>query len=537
MKDQLDLVLTGLVDAETGERGFIITGQETYLEPYYQAIATIDPTINRARALASDDATERADLDRVASQATIKLTELADAIRLRRESGFAAAQAVVVTNVGKRTMDGIRAVVARMETREDALLAERTMEAARAYRTARATAGVSTIVGLSIVTALFFVTRHVGVERRRAVNLAERLRVTLSSIGDAVIATDESGRVTHVNPVAEKLTGWSQTDAVGKPLHAIFVIINEESRKPVENPIETVLRDRVIVGLANHTVLVPKNGPEIPVDDSAAPIKTADGRLAGAVLVFRDVTQRRQAERERLGLISELEAAVRSRDDFLSIASHELRNPVNAVQLQVAGLLRALERDDETVTRDGLRNRVARTSGQVARLTRLLDNLLDVSRMTAGSIAFEPEDVDLSAVVREVIDQLRDDPAAGQIILHAVAPVVGYWDPLRLEQVVANLLSNAVKYGNGKPIEVSLTRQDGTARLVVTDHGIGIPRDQQQRLFGRFERGVSGRQYGGFGLGLWITRQIVEAMHGQISVDSESGQGSTFSVSLPMRSR
>ena len=137
-------------------------------------------------------------------------------------------------------------------------------------------------------------------------------------------------------------------------------------------------------------------------------------------------------------------------------------------------------------------------------------------------------------VVQLVVDQFRDELAPGQLTLDVRQPVVGRWDRLGLEQVVANLLSNAIKYGNGQPIRISLESDGRSARVSVTDHGIGIAPEQQQRLFARFERGVSSRQYGGFGLGLWITRQVAEAMHGEISVDSRPGQGATFSIVLPL---
>ena len=236
-------------------------------------------------------------------------------------------------------------------------------------------------------------------------------------------------------------------------------------------------------------------------------------------------------------MISELEAAVHARDEFLSIAAHELRNPVNAVQLQLVGILRAFQRGSsgtDEMGSEGLRDRVAQAHAQVGRLTRLLDNLLDVSRIRGGSIALELEDVDLKEVVENVIDQFLGEAAPGQMTFNAHHPVVGRWDRLRLEQVVSNVLSNAIKYGEGRPILMSLDSDDRAARLSVQDHGIGIAPEQQERLFARFERGVSRRQYGGFGLGLWITRQLVDAMGGDITVASRAGQGATFSIVLPI---
>jgi PAS domain S-box-containing protein len=159
----------------------------------------------------------------------------------------------------------------------------------------------------------------------------ERLRITIASIGDAVLATDERGRITQLNPVGEALTGWRQAEALGRPLEEVLVIVNETSRQPAPNPVERVLRDGVVTGLANHTVLISKTGREIPIDDSAAPVRAADGRLLGAVRVFRDITERRQAERERAarGRVSrELAAIVESSDD--AILSTDLDGTITA---------------------------------------------------------------------------------------------------------------------------------------------------------------------------------------------------------------
>lgn len=254
----------------------------------------------------------------------------------------------------------------------------------------------------------------------------------------------------------------------------------------------------------------------------------AAGRPERMVGVCSDVTDRKQAAMA-------IEEALRARDEFLSIASHELRNPVNAVQIQLAGVLRALQRDREAPTPDWLADRIGQANAQVRRLERLLTNLLDVSRITAGSLDLEVEDVDLCSIVHTVVDQCRQELKERPITLRIPETAVGRWDPLRLEQIVTNLLSNAIKYGDGKPIEISLVNGDDAAHLSITDHGIGIDDDTQARLFMRFGRAVPGRHYGGFGLGLWITRRIVDAMGGQVSVDSAPGRGSTFSVVLPRR--
>lgn len=231
--------------------------------------------------------------------------------------------------------------------------------------------------------------------------------------------------------------------------------------------------------------------------------------------------------------------AIRLRDEFLSIASHELRTPLATLSLQLDGLLRLLgqENGNGAPSRELAKARGARK--QATRLEKLIGDLLDVSRITGGRLALEPEEVDLDALVRDVVDRLGDDleRAGSRIDLASKGPIVGRWDRLRLEQVVTNLLANAVKYGLGKPIRVSVEQDADRVQVSVQDFGIGISCEDQSRIFDRFERAASLHHYGGFGLGLWITQQIIDAMDGRIRVESEPNHGSTFTVELPIRAR
>jgi signal transduction histidine kinase len=174
---------------------------------------------------------------------------------------------------------------------------------------------------------------------------------------------------------------------------------------------------------------------------------------------------------------------------------------------------------------------------QIGRLSRLIDHLLDVSRLTEGRLELALEEVDLAAVTREVADRFDEVLRRAECVvtLRAPAPVVGTWDRLRVEQIITNLLSNAAKYGSGRPIDIEVDGNDETARLVVRDHGIGIPAEDQARIFERFERLIAGREAPGFGLGLWIVRQVVEGLCGKIRLTSAAGAGATFIVELPRR--
>jgi len=223
------------------------------------------------------------------------------------------------------------------------------------------------------------------------------------------------------------------------------------------------------------------------------------------------------------------EEALRARDEFLSVAAHELRGPATALRLAVQ-TLRAGEVPEELVPRT-----LDVCDRQVKRIARFIDELLDVSRVRAGMLQLELEEVDLAEVVREVAARAGTElvRVGSALSITADGRVVGTWDRSRLEQLVGNLLLNAIKYGLGRPIEVIVRGGPSTATLVVRDHGIGIAPDKQRAIFDPFERAVSGRHYGGLGLGLYICRSIVSALGGTIVVESEPDRGSTFTVELP----
>jgi signal transduction histidine kinase len=222
------------------------------------------------------------------------------------------------------------------------------------------------------------------------------------------------------------------------------------------------------------------------------------------------------------------------RDEFLAIASHELKTPLTPLTLQIDDLQRVLRRrglDDEVLTR-----RLTTMARQTARLTKLVENLLDLSRIAAGRLTLVPEEFDLAEMVRDGVKRFQPEAEhlGCKLQVDARGPLRGRWDHLRLEQVLSNLLANAIKYGAGHPIEIEGQPVDHKVRLVVRDHGIGMSPQDASRAFDRFERAVSARHYGGLGLGLYITRPIVEAHGGQVTVDSRLGHGATFTVVLPL---
>jgi PAS domain S-box-containing protein len=251
--------------------------------------------------------------------------------------------------------------------------------------------------------------------------------------------------------------------------------------------------------------------------------------------LLEDLGRRAGLAVDNARLYSEAQKAVKLRDEFLSIASHELKTPLTSLQLQVSGMQRNLRMGRAEMTSERILDGIGRIDNHVDRLGKLVNDLLDVSRAAAGQLRLDLAEVDLADVVRDVAGRFEDDLThAGCAIELELERVVGQWDRLRLEQVVTNFIANAIKYGPGKPIAI-VVRRDGThALLTVRDHGIGIAAVDQPRIFERFARAVSPEHYGGLGLGLWIVRVLVEAMNGTVEVRSAPAAGATFTVRLPL---
>ncbi|HLK99410.1 MAG TPA: ATP-binding protein [Myxococcaceae bacterium] len=258
---------------------------------------------------------------------------------------------------------------------------------------------------------------------------------------------------------------------------------------------------------------------------------------AGDLTQMEELARRAALSVENARLYREAQDAIRLRDEFLSIASHELKTPLTPLSLKLQMLGRELRKQPDSALKRSVEDYVATGNRQVKKLSELVSDLLDVTRISGGKLRLEFEDVDLATLVREVVT--RHEPEAsrlGSTLERDIqGTVVGHWDRLRLEQVVTNLVDNAIKYGAGKPVRVRVQVGESRALLQVRDEGIGIAPEYLPRIFGRFERAVSERHYGGLGLGLYITRTIVEAMGGHIGVESKPGEGSVFTVELPLK--
>jgi PAS domain S-box-containing protein len=498
----------------------------------------------------------------------------------------------------------------------------------------------------------------------RTTESREVFRVTLRSIGDAVITTDIEARITYINGVGESLTGWSHAEALGQPLENVFRIVNEVTRQPVANPAMRALREGIVVGLANHTVLLKKDGSECPIDDSAAPIRDELGHVSGCVLIFRDVTAQRLVEQEKAnqlltarllasivessndaiigksldGIIQSWNAAAerlfgytaeqaigrhisliiplerieeenliitrlragqrieqyeterirsdgqriivsltispinddsgnvigaskiarditdrrqleddlrrlaadlsendRRKNEFLATLAHELRNPLAPMSNMLEVVKRA-NGDGETLKR--AHDTIER---QLAQMVRLVDDLLDLNRITHDRLELRRSEVELSSVIQQAVEVARPliDAAGHNLTVDLPAePVLLNADRARLAQVFGNLLNNSCKYTrpNGE-IRLSARRDGDDVIVTVTDNGAGIPADKLSSIFDMFMQvdRTAGRSQDGLGIGLTLVKRLAEMHGGSIEAKSRGeGQGSEFVVRLPV---
>jgi PAS domain S-box-containing protein len=515
-------------DAETGQRGYLYTGKVDYLAPYHLAAGQVDSHLQRLSAEIGDNPAQQAEAANLRVLVHQKLDELAQTISLFQSGDAEGAKALVMSDHGFRVMESIRSLIKQMEQEETSVGDSRRAAYQQSIRiTVICIYAASGIAALGVILLAFSIIREMETREKDATSLRQSeqwFRVTLSSIGDGVIATDDQGRVSFLNPIAERLTGTSLEEARGKKIGDVFPIFSEATNNPVDNPVEKVLALGSIVGLANHTVLRHRDGHLLPIEDSAAPITDDTGRLIGVVLVFHDASRERSFQ-DVLRRTEKLAAAAR----LAATVSHEINNPLEAI-----GNLIFLARTNPDATEK-----------IVAHLQLAEQELARVSHITRQTLGFyrestSPTSVHIPTLVESVLtlysNKLQVKQIQVQLALEACPPITGLAG--EIQQLVSNIISNAidaVPISGTLKIDASPVKLAGgdSIRLKIEDDGPGIAPENLKRIFEPF---FTTKKDVGTGLGLWVCKEIAERHGGTVQVESKNANGANgaiFTVLLP----
>jgi PAS domain S-box-containing protein len=525
-----------VVDEETGVRGYQITSDKRFLAPYNQAAKPMAEALD--------------DLEKILDAAHQPLLAQFKGHHEDWQNNFARPVIAAVAEgrsvrdddlnlTGRSRVDAMRRILSRIESD-----AEQSRSAhAQAWKTQSynvflvlyiAALAMGIIIGLfthdrmESVSAAF--RRSLDAQQRRADELfrsEQNLRTTLESIGDGVITCDTEGRVQMMNPVAQELTGWQEAEARGRSLTEVFRILNENTRVPLEDPVSKVQRLNRVVGLANHTLLVRKDGSEIAIDDSGAPIRKQDGELLGVVLVFRDITMER---RTRAALLANEKLAVAGR--LAATIAHEIHNPLDSV----ANLLYLLQHDPQDAE---ARHFLEIAQTELARVTQISRAMLSLYRESRAPVV-----INLREMIQDLLLLMEGRFNSLGVTLTSDLPdgisVEGY--PAELRQVFTNLIGNAAEAaGSGGKVHIRAMAQPAVAGpgrdkepegavVEVTDNGSGIPPDVMNRLFQPFFTTKGER---GTGLGLWVSQGIIRKHSGKLDLYNNNGShGTTARVFL-----
>lgn len=363
-------------------------------------------------------------------------------------------------------------------------------------------------------------------ERKRANEKQAVLAAIVETSDDAIVSKTLQGVITSWNKAAEKMFGYSEVEAVGKH---ITLIIPPERLDEESYIIGEIIKGNKIDHF--HTIRRAKDGRLIPISVSVSPITDETGKVVGASKIARDISEQLSLQAERARHYEEVKALNARKDEFIGLASHELKTPLTSV----AGYLEILSR---MVADEKSQLFLHKTRQQVKKLSALVDDLLDVTKIESGKLPFSEERFDIRRVVEDVIELISHSNHAYQFVLNTeVDELFITGDPHRIEQVLTNLLTNAVRYSPGTDrVELLLSEEEECALIGVKDYGVGIPEDKLEEIFSRFYRvDETKSQASGLGLGLYLSQEIVSRHGGTIWAESQPGEGSTFWVSLPIK--
>ena len=523
-----------LVDRETGVRGFLLTRDRTFLQPYTEANQKLDSEFATLFSLIRRDPQQTARLKSLHASSQVWQQTAQQNI----SSPASTPDLVPQLRERKRQMDALRASTEEFLSAQAGIRAGRSITSLKIDKVSLAgLIALAALVAILLTWEIYRLLRKLArtydrqlreVTRRGDESFAREqwLNTTLRSIGDAVIACDPEGKVVFMNGVAEQLTGWKEVESHGLPLSQVFVIFNQRTHAVVENPVDVVRRSGKVVGLANHTILVHKDQREFHIDDSAAPILDVHARTIGIVLVFRDISEKYASEQalirtEKLASAGRLAAAI----------AHEVNNPLEGLVNLIY-----LARHEENI--QNVRQHLTEADRELQRIAHITRQSLGFYRENTSADFFRPD-----VVIREVFEFYSFRAANSRISLNVKIQTEqkAFGNAGELRQVISNLLANSLDACNAGDaicvrVRSSLNLREEVlpgVRMVVADTGCGISPENLKSIFEPF---FTTKKDTGTGLGLWVSRELIEKHRGRLSVRSSIAprrSGTVFSVFLP----
>jgi PAS domain S-box-containing protein len=563
---QLERILTTIVNAETGQRGYLITQDSSYLRPYTSARTDMEHEIAALRELTADNPIQQRRIDSLALTADAKLVTMDETVALTQAGQRDSALTIIRDGHGASLTGRARRLINTMEATEAALLASHT----RTYDSRKRAVILVTIVGsllgatLSILTMLWLrsgiqqleqakdtieeQSDELADELKKSQTLAEKLAGSndelqranvaaesartrfeqlLESTDEGVYGMDDAGLCTFVNESGARSMGYEREELLGRNMHDVLHHHRADGTPYAETdcPIYESLREARTVRVSDE-VFWTREGRAVPVEYTSSPI-VSDGRTVGAVIAFNDITDRKQAERERERLIGALARSNRELDQFAYVASHDLKAPLRGI----ANLSQWIEEDLGSDIAPDVTEKMVLVRGRVQRLEALIDGILQYSR--AGRVRSALETVDVGELVTEVVELLAPPPEVAVTVAPDMPTITTERTPL--QQVFMNLISNAIKYNKrpGATIHISVRDAGRMYAFSIADNGPGIEPQYHERIFGIFQTLESRDRVEGTGIGLSVVKKTVELHGGSVHVDSALGEGATFTFEWP----
>ena len=536
-----------IIDGETGQRGYIITRNNSYLEPYFGSKKEINILLEEYKNNISGSPEKLYDYSLLERLINKKFYELNFTVELKEKRLDDSVIARINSDLGKVYMDSIRSVMKDLLTKENLILKNNEVVALASSRNTLWSYSIGFAISFGIIIFVFISLRRENELRKKLQAEANQSKLffstSLISIGDAVITTDAKGIITFINKVAEGVTKWSSDEAIGRNIETIFNIYKEGTREVVPSPVKRAIETKEIVGLNNHTILLDKFGSEIHVDDSAAPIMNEKDEVTGAVLIFRDITAKRQTEVDleksyeqvkELNLemdtkISELQHLNKDLESFTYSVSHDLRAPLRSID----GFSKIVLHEYENVLDEEGKRLLNIVRDNAVKMGVFIDELLNFSKLGRKALVYNVTDF------RKLVDDaivIIGSEEKNKTFFNIKPLLPAYVDEVLMFEVWKNLISNALKFSSKKEnpqIEIGCNVTDTGVRYYVKDNGAGFNPAYANKLFGVFQRLHSDSEFPGNGVGLALCEKIIRLHGGTISAESKINEETVFSFTIP----